>query len=194
MYFRGNHWVIKRLIDYGMADLLHQNPNLDLRTINHYIERSINRGATVSIWLERNPRDMEFAVKLGTIPYAVYAPQGQDAKGLDWLSLLDEDAPRRSPARMTDQLREKGTRLRVTATDADLLVSAVASGLGRALLPMCLAKGNANLATVGPAPSPLSRTLSIHLHPDTVQTARVRAFVRWMREHFKHAFAPCEVA
>lgn len=194
LYLRGNHWVLKRLIDYGMADLFANNPNLDLRTVNHYSERAVNRGATVSVWFERNPRDMEFAVKLGTVPYAVYAKTGEDADALDWLGLLDEEAPRRAPAKVTDQLRDKGSRLRVTATDTDLLVSAVANGLGRALLPVCLAEKHPDLARVGDGPPPFTRTLSIHLHPDTVQTSRVRAFVRWLREHFRHAFAPCEVA
>ena len=194
LYIRGNHWVLKRLIEYGLDDLLQQHPDLDLRTINHYNERSVNRGATVSIWFERNPRDMEFAVKLGTVPYAVYAKAGEQAETLDWIGLLDEDTPRRSPAKTTDQLRKKGSRLRITATDTDLVLGAVAKGLGRALLPMCLAENDPELVRVGDGSSPLSRTLSIHLHPDTVQASRVRAFVRWLREHFRHAFAPCEVA
>ena len=193
LYLRGNHWVLKRLINYGMDDLFQQNPNLELRTVNYFNERSVNHGATVSVWFDRNPRDMEFAVKLGTVPYAVYTKAGVNPETLDWLVLLDDEGPRRAPAKTTDQLREKGSRLRVTATDTDLLVSAVASGLGRALLPMCLAEQNPELARVDDKPPPLSRTLGIHLHPDTVQTSRVRAFVRWLREHFKHAFAPCEV-
>lgn len=194
LYVRGNHWVLKRLIDYGMNDLFQQNPNLDLRTINHFSERAVNRGATVSIWFERNPRDMEFAVKLGTVPYAVYAKAGADAEAMTWLGLLDDEAPRRAPAKATDQLREKGSRLRVTATDTDLLLSGVANGLGRALLPVCLGESSPSIVRIGEGPPPLSRTLSIHLHPDTVQTTRVRAFVRWLRENFRHAFAPCEVA
>jgi DNA-binding transcriptional LysR family regulator len=194
LYLRGNHWVLKRLIDYGMHDLFQQHPNLDLRTINHYSERAVNRGATVSIWFERNPRDMEFAIKLGAVPYAVYAKAGEKPEAMDWLGLLDEDAPRRAPAKTTEQLREKGARLRITATDTDLLISAAVNGLGRTLLPMCLGENNPGLARVGGGPPSLSRTLSIHLHPDTVQTSRVRAFVRWLREHFRHAFAPCEVA
>lgn len=194
LYLRGNHWVLKHLIDYGMDDLFRENPNLELRTVNYYSERTVNRGATVSVWFDRNPRDMEFAVKLGTVPYAVYAKAGEQPDTLDWLGLSGDEGPRRAHAKVTDQLRGKGGHLRMTATDTDLLVTAVANGLGRALLPMCLAELNPCLARVGDSPPPLSRTLSIHLHPDTVQTSRVRAFVRWLREHFKHAFAPCEVA
>jgi DNA-binding transcriptional LysR family regulator len=194
LHLRGNHWVLKRLIDYGMQDFFAEHANLELCTVNHYNDRVISRGATVSIWFERNPRDMEFAIKLGTVPYAVYAKAGEEAETMEWLGLLDEDAPRRTPSKTTDQLREKGARLRFTATDADIVLSAVANGLGRALLPMCLAENNPALARVGDGPPELSRTLSIHLHPDTVQTSRVRAFVRWLRGHYPQAFAPCDVA
>ncbi len=108
LYLRGNHWVLKRLIDYGMADLFAQNPNLDLRTVDYYSEHMLNRGTTVSVWFERNPRNMEFAVKLGSVPYAVYAKAGENADALDWLGLLDEEARRRTPAKATEPASGQG--------------------------------------------------------------------------------------
>ena len=35
----------------------------------------------------------------------------------------------------------------------------------------------------------LARTLYMHVHPDTVQTARLQATMAWLRESFHPAFA-----
>jgi DNA-binding transcriptional LysR family regulator len=41
---------------------------------------------------------------------------------------------------------------------------------------------------------PLVRTLHLHLHPDTVQYARVQAVVRWLRECADATFGATEFA
>ena len=198
VYLRGNAWTILRLVQQGMAGFLASHPELDLKTVSHFSSQPVQRAASVSIWFERNPTAMEFAIKLGVIPYAVYARAGTDPGDLDWVAFLDEEAPRLAPNRVTDRLRGKagsnGGTVRLTGTDAGILHAAIAAGIGRGLLPMCLGENDPRLTRIADGPPELRRELSVHLHPDTVQTARVQAVVRWLRTCFSDTFAPCDVA
>ena len=198
VYLRGNAWTILRLVQQGMAGFLASHPELDLKTVSHFSSQPVQRAASVSIWFERNPTAMEFAIKLGVIPYAVYARAGTDPGDLDWVAFLDEEAPRLAPNRVTDRLRGKagsnGGTVRLTGTDAGALHAAIAAGIGRGLLPMCLGENDPRLTRIADGPPELRRELSVHLHPDTVQTARVQAVVRWLRTCFSDTFAPCDVA
>ncbi|MEM9734994.1 MAG: LysR family transcriptional regulator [Pseudomonadota bacterium] len=192
VYLRGNNWVINRLIETSLKEFLSAHPGIEIRIVGHYASQPIQQSASVSIWFERLPRTMEFAVKLGMISYAVYGPEEGEAPPEDWVSFFDEEVPRTAPSRTTDKLRGSSGRLRVTASDASLIGTAIGAGAGRGLLPMCLGEGHARLRRVGSGPPELRRELSLHLHPDTVQTARVQAVIRWVRESFAETFAPCD--
>lgn len=194
VYLRGNAWTILRLIDDSMAEFTANYPDVDLRTVSHYTSQQIHQSASVSMWFERNPTSMEFPIKLGSIPYAVYSKAGAEVDELDWVSFLDEEVPRMAPSRAIDKLKGNRGSVRMTGTDAGSLHAAVAAGIGRGLLPMCLGENDPRLTRVDDGEPQLRRELSLHLHPDTVQTARVQAVVRWLRECFSSVFAPCDVA
>lgn len=191
---RGNAWTILRLAQGSMADFMASHPELVLRTISHSTNQELHREASVSMWFERNPMAMEFAIKLGTIPYAVYAKTGIDPDELDWVAFMDEEMMRLAPTRAADRLRGNRGIVRLTGTDAGSLHAAIAAGIGRGLLPMCLGENDPRVARISDGAPELRRELSLHLHPDTVQTARVQAVVRWLRECFAQVFAPCDVA
>lgn len=187
----GNPWTLARLVEHGLPTLLQRHQGLDIRTIGSFLPRSIARGETaIALWFEIPPQDSAFAIKLGEVPYAIYAPAGTDPEGLGWVSFWDDDAPRRAPIRWIEKVRRPNEALRVTATDSSVLLGAIRAGLGKGLLPMCLAEGDAKLARVNPGPPDLTRPLHLHAHPDTVQTARIQAVVAWLRECFEAVFVP----
>jgi DNA-binding transcriptional LysR family regulator len=194
VYLRGNGWALDRFIKNGMVDFLKEHPRIDLRMATQFATQTVQQGATVSLWFERNPREMEFPVKIGSVPYAVYRARDADPENSDWVGFRDEEVPRLTPSRTTDRLRGKNSRLRLTAPDAGLLRDAVAAGIGRGLLPQCLCEEDSRLVRVGSGEPDMRRELSLHLHPDTVQTKRVQAVIRWLRESFVRAFAPCDAA
>lgn len=191
---RGNNWVISRLTEFGLKNFLDTHPGISLRTNNTFSQKPLRTVAGVSIWFERRPVGMEFGVKLGTIPYGVYQSINNRSNDDDWVSFLDEEAPRLAPNRTSDQLRGSKSRIRFTSTDAGLLRTAIAEGIGKGLLPMCLAEEDEQLQRVGDGPPELRRDLHLHLHPDTVQLASVQAVIRWLRSVFLDAFAPCEAS
>lgn len=187
----GNPWTLMQLSEHGLPALLAQHPKLDIRTIGTFQTRSVARGETaIALWFELPPSDTAFAIKLGDVPYAIYAPAGADPEALGWVSFWDDEAPRRAPIRWIEKVRKPGEALRVTATDSSVLLGAIRAGLGKGLLPMCLAHGDPRLARVTPGPPDLVRALHVHAHPDTVQTARIQAVIAWLRECFARVYAP----
>ncbi len=186
----GNAWTIERLTRTVMAPFLRAHPRLDLRTVAH-VPRSFVRGeASLSLWFEVEPRDGAFAIKLGDVPYAVYRVKDIPARELGWVSFYDEDAPRPEITRSQGRLRRPDEALRMTATDAGLLLSAIRAGVGKGLVPMCLAEQYGELVRVNAGEPELKRTLQLHAHPDTVETKRVQATIQWLRESFDQVFLP----
>jgi DNA-binding transcriptional LysR family regulator len=184
----GNPWTLVRFAEHGLPALMAAHPKLDIRTISTFQQRSIARGETaIALWFELPPADSAFAIKLGDVPYAIYAPAGADPDTLGWVSFWDDDAPRRAPIRWIEKARRPEEALRVTATDSSVLLGAIRAGLGKGLLPMCLAEGEPALARISPAPE-LVRGLHLHAHPDTVQTARIQAVIGALRETFPRVF------
>jgi DNA-binding transcriptional LysR family regulator len=187
----GNPWTLVRLAEAALPTLLRQHPKLEIRTIGGYQPRSLARGeAALGLWFEVQPNQTEFAVKLGEVPYAIYKPRGADAAKLGWMSFWDDDAPRRAPIRWIEKTRGAEEAMRLTATDSSVLLAGIRAGIGKGLLPMCLAEGDPRLERVTQGPPDLTRMLHLHAHPDTIQTARVQATMAWLRETFAACFTP----
>ncbi|MBX9698752.1 MAG: LysR family transcriptional regulator [Acetobacteraceae bacterium] len=189
----GNAWFMTRLAEKGLPMLLARHPRLQIRTIGGPFARSLGRGdPALGLWFEVAPHQAEFAVKLGDVPYATYAPRGADPAGLGWVSFWDDEAPRRAPIRWIERTRRAEESLALTATDSSVLQAGIRAGLGKGLLPMCLAEGDPLLQRVSSGPPELVRTLHLHVHPDTIQTARIQATMAWLRESFRAVFTPAE--
>lgn len=178
----GEAWVLERLAGAPLARFLAAHPRMEVRIVAGAAARVRGGESTVSLWFEAPPRELDFAIRLGAVPYAVYGRRDRAPGGLDWVGFADEAAPRLPAARMHDRLRRPGERVVLTANDPRPLVAAVAAGAGRGLLPVCLAAGHPDLVRLGEGPPELTRPLHIHLHPDTVQTRRVQAMLAWLRE------------
>ncbi len=188
----GNAWTIQRLTRIAVAPFLEKHPRLDLRTVSH-VPRSLVRGeASLSLWFEVEPRDGAFAIKLGDVPYCVYRSRHAQSESLGWVSFYDEDALRPQITRGQSRLRRRNEPVRLTASDASIVYEAVRSGIGKGLLPMCLAEQDEDLVRVGEGDPALVRGLHLHAHPDTVQTKRVQATILWLRESFDKVFRPAE--
>lgn len=190
----GNPWTLVRLVETSLPALLRQHPCIDIRTIGGPLRRSLGRGeAALALWFEMPPDQTEFAIRLGEVPYAIYKPRGADPDRLGWVSFWDDEARHRAPTRWTERTRGTEERLVLTATDSTVLRAGIRGGVGKGLLPMCLAEGDPLIERVAPgAPPELTRVLHLHAHPDTIQIARIQATIAWLRESFARAFTPAE--
>jgi DNA-binding transcriptional LysR family regulator len=187
----GNAWPMARLAERALPALLAEHPRIELRTIGGPYRRSLARGeAALALWFEMPPSEAEFAIRLGEVPYAIYAPRGAEPEGLPWVSFWDDEAPRRAPSRWMETVRQPTETLRLTATDSGVLRGAIRAGVGKGLLPMCLAEGDPALVRVTNGPPDLVRALHLHAHPDTVQLSRIQAVMAWLRASFAQVFLP----
>lgn len=190
----GNAWTLDRLARTVMAPFLAAHPRLDLRIVTLTPRSPIRGDASLSLWFEAEPRESEFAIELGEVPYAVYRARDARPEGLGWVAFHDEDATRPAIAGAHKRLRSRDEPLRVTATDAGIMHAAVAAGIGKALLPMCLGEEDPRLVRIQAGAPEFLRTLHLHAHPDTVSAQRIQATIRWLRESFKAVFQPPEAA
>ena len=185
----GNGWMLDHLTRHVMPEFLAANPLIDVRMISLSPQTPMRGEATVSLWFEAPPRAGEFAIKLGRVPFALYIKRGVCPEAARWISFFDEDAPRTAPVRAWEKLRGRGERrLCFTSTDARHVMTAVKAGIGKAILPMCLAASDQELVRVTDAPTDLERVMYLHAHPDTVQAHRVQAIIKCLRETFATTF------
>ena len=178
----GNPWTLECLAAAPAAKFLADHPRIDLRLIPYHPKAAVRMEATLSLWFEQPPRESEFAIKLGEVPYAFYVRRGIEAAALPWVNFYDEDSPRLAHVKTLERVRRRNEPLRLAAGDNRVLMRAIAAGVGKGLLPMCLAARDPDLVRLEDGPPDLVRVLSLHLHPDTVQTKRVQAVTRWLRE------------
>jgi DNA-binding transcriptional LysR family regulator len=178
----GNPWTLECLAGQAAAGFLATYPNIDLRFIPVHPRAAVRMEATMSLWFEQPPREAEFAIKLGEVPYAFYVRHGLDPGSLPWVSFYDEDSPRLAHVKTLERIRRRDERVRLAAGDNRVLMAAISGGIGKGLLPMCMAASHPHLTRLDDGPPELVRVLNLHLHPDTVQTKRVQAVTRWLRE------------
>ena len=183
-----NSWILERLANTVLGPFMEAHPKLSLRMITFPPVVQTRSDTSISLWFEAPPLPGEFAIKLGDVPYAIYAAKNAEPDQLDWVSFFDEDAPRRVPVRAWEKARKRGDFLRMTATDAQLLGAIVRAGIGKGILPICLADKDPHLVRIGEDNPDLVRTLHLHAHPDTVQNLRAQTTIRWLRESFDKVF------
>ncbi|WP_195819055.1 LysR family transcriptional regulator [Roseobacter sp. MH60115] len=184
----GDHWVLEHLANRFLPSFAKAHPQMSLRLASGQPTASLWTAATISLWFEDPPQMGEFAIKLAEVPFAVYGPRGANHDDLPWVSMMDESATRRAPAKFLEKMRKPEEALQLTANDARLVRSAVAGGLGKGLLPVCVGDVDPALQRIAHPDYEITRVLHLHAHPDTVQTLRVQTAIRWLRERAQDIF------
>lgn len=184
----GDHWVLEKLASDFLPPFTKAHPQMSLRLSSGPPTASMWTAATISLWFEEPPQMGEFAIKLVEVPFAVYSPRGANHDDLPWVSMMDDSATRRAPAKFLEKMRQPTDSLHLTANDARLVRSAIAGGLGKGLLPVCLAEHDTGLKRIDNPEYEITRVLHLHAHPDTVQTLRVQTAIRWLRERAERIF------
>ncbi|WMS42660.1 LysR family transcriptional regulator [Acuticoccus sp. MNP-M23] len=181
----GVQWVLDRLLAVGLKTLVDDNPGLTLRVFG--VERSPDvwpGEPCVGLWFEQAPRGGAFGIKLGGVDHAVYGRRGGSANGTAALTGGQGAVPFAGGA----SAGPGQPRLVVNALSA--LLSALCEGQSNvtAILPVCLGDNRRELVRLSGPGETVVRDLYLHVHPDTIGSARVQAIVRWLRAVFPSAF------
>jgi DNA-binding transcriptional LysR family regulator len=75
--------------------------------------------------------------------------------------------------------REPQAGIPLIVNDSELAIHAVGAGLGRSLLPCCIADRENNLSRLS-GQEPVTRELWLLVHPDLKHLARTRAVIAWI--------------
>ncbi|WP_299472660.1 LysR family transcriptional regulator [uncultured Roseibium sp.] len=185
----GDHWVLQHLATHFLPSLITSYPKLSVRLVSKTDDVASRTAATVSLRFEDPPQLGEFAIKLVDVAFALYADKRSNEAPDRWVSIRDSFASRRAPVALTDKLRKRNEPVLVLADDPGLLQVPIECGIGKGLLPVCIAQGNAALQRIGDEKTELLRRLHLHAHPDTVQSHRVQTVIRRLREDAEELFA-----
>ncbi|MBG6176694.1 DNA-binding transcriptional LysR family regulator [Labrenzia sp. EL_208] len=185
----GDHWVLEHLVNKFLPNLLTTYPTLEIRLCSGASSTSSWTAATISLWFENSPQMGDFAIKLVDVPFAVYSARDCSGEAVGWVTMRDDSTTRRAPAKFMEKIRERNEPVHIVGNDPRFLQQAVKHGMGKGLLPMCLAETDPDLRRIDTPGFRIDRTLNLHAHPDTVQTKRVQTAIRHLREQAEKLFS-----
>lgn len=178
----GNTWMLEMLARGALPRLLAANPALELRLSGRLPPGPRSAEPGLALWFDAEPQGGEVALPFVTVPYGVYraseAAPAQDA----WVQFRDDLASGPSFTRQVTRRLPEGARVRMTATDARILASAVLGGAGLGILPRCIGDREPGFARASDIEGPIERVLHLHLNPDTARLPRLRALLDCLSE------------
>ena len=176
-------WLINRLLIPALSALRAAHPLITTELIAD--PRNLNvskREADIAIRLARPDRDHRaIARRIATFDFAVYGPAGKNAKSLAWISFEEGMAMLPHVARISEEMkREDKPQPALLANDTDVVVHAIAAGLGKSILPRLIGDRAPGLTRLsGPVPV-LSREVWLLVHPDLRRLQRIKAATAWI--------------
>jgi len=180
--------VANHILVPSASALLRRHPRLRLEIVGEARNLSLTRReADLALRLARPKTGGTRVVarRIGRLRYAPYAAAScppREAAGLPWIT-YDESMAHLPQARwIAAVVRAGAPSAALTVTDAETLLEAVAAGVGRSLLPCCVADRDARLRRLAArrqAPLP-ARELWLLAHADLRRLARIEAVVAWI--------------
>lgn len=184
----GNHWTLNEVIRTGLKELLETASGIEVQFVSGSYHWPLTQGRPeLALWFEIEPRDAELAFPIGQVPYAVYVKDDLDPDTANWVSFQDPRA-KRAPDRWLHKKTAAETNPALVTNDAGLLLTAVQSGIGKGLLPCCLAERATGIRRLPSKRPPLVRTLNVHTSKDLAQTKRLQCVINWLQRYAHQTF------
>jgi len=146
-----------------------------------------HREADVALRLTRPAGGSFLARRIAMIEYGVFARRGTDPGKLPWIG-LDEMLGDLPEARWLAKREPEPVVMR--AVDMETIYQAARAGIGRALLPLAIAKRDNGLMLVPVADPPAPRELWLLVERQVRQTRRVSVALGWVEAVARDAFSP----
>ena len=171
--------LVNQLIVPRLDALLARFPGLHIDADADARNLSLSRRETdIALRFARPESGSGLCRKIGEIAFSVYAPRGIEPARLPWVTYDDRFLHYPQARWVTANVApENLSRLRIN--DAEGLVQAVRSGLGRGVLPDFMATRDPALARISEAPV-LQRDLWLLVHPALRPLPRVGAVMDWL--------------
>ena len=163
-----------------LPNLLKTHPAIELRFSGRLPPTPIHGEATISFWFDAMERPTEASHAFARIPYAAYTSATTQVPRHHWVQFRDDDAT--GPSFSREMRRRLGAvaEVRMTATDARILMAAVSAGVGQGVLPKCLGNHASGLVPSEVRLGQINRLLRCHANPGAARTVRTRAVLDWL--------------
>ncbi|WP_193371377.1 LysR family transcriptional regulator [Pelagibius marinus] len=171
--------LVNQLIVPRVPALLQRHPALAIDANADSRNLSLSRRETdVALRFARPESGSGLCRKIGALAFSIYAARGTDAAAQPWVTYEERFLHYPQARWVADHVSpEDLSRLRIN--DAEGLVQAVRSGLGRGVLPDFMAARDPALQRVSVTPV-LHRDLWLLVHPDLRKLPRVAAVLEWL--------------
>ena len=146
-----------------------------------------HREADVALRLTRPAGGSFLARRIAMVEYGVFARRGTDPGKLPWIG-LDEMLGDLPEARWLAKREHEPVIAR--AADMETIYQAARAGIGRALLPLAIARRDGALMLVPVADPPAPRELWLLVERQMRQTRRVSVAMGWVEAVARDAFSP----
>ena len=180
-----NYWMVTHILAPNLPSLLKQYPHIQPRLLGDTRGRSLaRREVELGLWFEMGVEGSNIAIEIGEISYAVYCRRDLDPAEAAWVSFWDPDASR-EPDRWLDKRLPVKDQLSTGASDAGAVAAAIKAGVGKGLIPNCLAGEHRDLLCLSPDRRELVRKVYVIVHPDMTENLRIKATLAWLRQVFQ---------
>lgn len=175
--------VVNRLLAPQLGTLLRRHPKMTIELISESRNLSLTkREADIAVRLARPEAGAALCRRLATLAYSVYGPTEGSSEDQPWMTYAG-DYGQLPQARWVAANGTASEDVQLLVDDAETLVQAVASGLGRAVLPDLVMKTESRLQRLSPDPV-VTREAWLLVHPDTRHLPRIAAVVDWLQDVF----------
>jgi DNA-binding transcriptional LysR family regulator len=147
------------------------------------------READIALRFARPTSDSFLARRIAMVGYGVFARRGSDGDRLPWIG-FDETLADMPEAKWL--ARRKGEPTIARAADIEAIYQAARSGVGRALLPLAIARRDTTLIALRPAEQTPTRELWLLVDRQVRQIRRVSLTLGWVEAVVRDAFASGE--
>lgn len=175
--------LVNRLLIPALPSLYARHPRLRIELMAE--ARNVNlsrREADIALRLSRPERGGSvLAKRIGRLHYAVYGLRGCVAEDLPWIA-YEEGLSHLPQARWIAAAAEGDGPAPLSVSDAEAIVQAIFCGLGKSLLPCCIADRDTRLVRLNGAESILSREIWLLTHRALRHHGRIEAVIAWLHE------------
>lgn len=176
----GNGWMLSRLAEISLPGLLDRHPMLEVRFSHRLPPTAFYGEPTVGLWFDAVAQMPDRATPVARVPFAAYRSRDLDPYCPDWVIFRDDDAKGPSFAREAQRRLGKTARIRMSATDATILLGAVRAGIGQGILPVCVGDGCGDLVRSEASVGRIERVLYLHTSPEFAGRARMLTVLEWL--------------
>ena len=184
--------VINRILMPRLGQFTQQHPGIEMHLASEVRNVSLSRRETdMAIRLGR-PKDGGYKVKarkIAAMNHAAYGPLAVAAENLPWIMYHENTSFLPQARWMEENLPATGVEIsNIRPSDLEGVIEAVASGLGRSIIPVRVADADGRLQRLSDPKPDLLREVWLLQHADQIGLARMTAVSRWLETIFSSDF------